>query len=730
MYARIITITCLLIIGWSSISQADILGTDAQDVLMNRLSELGLNDLVIDLNVRIPVPATAAQPAVDLFGTVIRHGTKNMPTILVATAYRREFCILLYLPLLLHGYNLMGVDIRGTGSSEGQWLAWGPEEHLDIAYTIDQWIPRQVWSDGRVGMIGPSYMGIAQLLAAGQIQTDAAGYPTHLKALMPFVSMSDTYQDIAMQGGNIDLVIIAAWLGATDLLSLLPSLIILGEGSTLTPDLDNLAEVQATWQAHLKSIPIQLGWFLDTANLTKSDYFEVRSPMIYWPQKPLGGWDIPEYDYLNIGTIPSKLPVFHVGGWFDALERGTLNNYQYGLANHAAGDKALVMGPWYHMDGAIGMGINGFLTGEIPARWFDWKIKGIYDPFMVTYPVLLYVDGAKKWRAEKSWPLGADRVESKRYYLSKKSASPIVGDWFAVENADNNYRLVDAPGFDDYNNKFWFITWAKSNPVLAHDPNHLHGLISRSSARWLLGIPPIVSQATKLMLGFDMDPYMPYEDERTDELGVLTFSTEPLAQDLEICGPLLLTFWAKSDFSPAISAEQVQNVHDRVEALFNIDITSLLDLTTAKSVQWVVEVNDVFPGGRARNISSGWLNASQRPYNPANKQTIDPAYIPFDPFYDHSSKYPDPITPGQTYAYAIEVWPMDNVFKAGHRIRVSISASDFPHLLPIVQPSQNTIVIDETHPARLEFKAVKSSSEGANWKWVSNASTYLRTHTN
>jgi hypothetical protein len=37
--------------------------------------------------------------------------------------------------------------------------------------------------------------------------------------------------------------------------------------------------------------------------------------------------------------------------------------------------------------------LNSVLTSQLAARWFDWKIKGINDPVMEDYPVLLYVMG-------------------------------------------------------------------------------------------------------------------------------------------------------------------------------------------------------------------------------------------------------------------------------------------------------------------------------------------------
>jgi predicted acyl esterase len=64
------------------------------------------------------------------------------------------------------------------------------------------------------------------------------------------------------------------------------------------------------------------------------------------------------------------------------------------------------------------------------------------------------------------------------------------------------------------------------------------------------------------------------------------------------------------------------------------------------------------------------------------------------------------------------------VFKKGHKLRVSISASDFPHLFPVFRPSENTIVIDENHKASLEFTKVVSN-QGA--IWVNDPTEYVMT---
>ncbi|MCX5902496.1 MAG: hypothetical protein NTV89_03290 [Proteobacteria bacterium] len=88
-------------------------------------------------------------------------------------------------------------------------------------------------------------------------------------------------------------------------------------------------------------------------------------------------------------------------------------------------------------------------------------------------------------------------------------------------------------------------------------------------------------------------------------------------------------------------------------------------------------------------------------------------------------KNPGPIKARELYPYVIELWPMDCVFRAGHRVRISISASDFPHLLPVLRPSTSTLVIDAKHPAQLDFTVVTESGEGTEWKWIEDVNRYL-----
>ena len=155
-----------------------------------------------------------------LYADVIRpRDGGRFPALLQAIAYRREvFSTWMdseYEWLASRGYAVILVDVRGTGSSEGRWECFADEEIEDLAWIIDHWIPRQAWSNGKVGMFGPSYMGIAQYLTA-------ARRPARLKAIFPEVAMADAYRDIFYQGGIFDLEFILFWGGVTAGLAVLP----------------------------------------------------------------------------------------------------------------------------------------------------------------------------------------------------------------------------------------------------------------------------------------------------------------------------------------------------------------------------------------------------------------------------------------------------------------------------------------------------------------------------
>jgi putative CocE/NonD family hydrolase len=122
------------------------------------------------------------------------------------------------------------------------------------------------------------------------------------------------------------------------------------------------------------------------------------------------------------------------------------------------------------------------------------------------------------------------------------------------------------------------------------------------------------------------EPYRPLA-ERND---VLVFQTEPLAEDVEVTGPFVVRLWISSDCP-------------------DTDFT-------AKLVD-VYPPNEDYPDGFAMNVTDGILRCR----------------------YRDSWEEPSLMTPGEVYEVTIEAFPTSNLFATGHRIRVDVSSSNYPH---------------------------------------------------
>ena len=88
---------------------------------------------------------------------------------------------------------MVNADLRGCGHSEGTAQLLSPQEGRDV-YDVVQWAGEQPWSDGRVVMVGVSYLAMSQYGAA-------ALRPAALSAIAPWEGFSDPYRDFAMPGG-------------------------------------------------------------------------------------------------------------------------------------------------------------------------------------------------------------------------------------------------------------------------------------------------------------------------------------------------------------------------------------------------------------------------------------------------------------------------------------------------------------------------------------------------
>lgn len=102
------------------------------------------------------------------------------------------------------GYAVINLDTRGGGHSDGRGDLLSDQEAEDISEVI-AWAAAQPWSNGRVGMLGVSYLAISQYKVA-------ALNPPALKAICPWEGFTDAYRDFFTPGGIVEDGFARVWL--------------------------------------------------------------------------------------------------------------------------------------------------------------------------------------------------------------------------------------------------------------------------------------------------------------------------------------------------------------------------------------------------------------------------------------------------------------------------------------------------------------------------------------
>jgi predicted acyl esterase len=132
-----------------------------------------------------------------LFRPALASGETATPCVLMTDGYGRasntgaSFDGPLF-DIASRGYAVLHLSLRGSGKSEGKadlYAHFGED-----GYDAIEWMAAQPWCNGRVGMVGPSLLGISQWLAAKEA-------PPHLKAIVPEVACGDCYGELWYPGG-------------------------------------------------------------------------------------------------------------------------------------------------------------------------------------------------------------------------------------------------------------------------------------------------------------------------------------------------------------------------------------------------------------------------------------------------------------------------------------------------------------------------------------------------
>ncbi len=155
---------------------------------------LAAQAMVTQLHVLVPM-----RDGIHLAANIFRpSGLAAVPTILIRTPYNKGTAPTAnYQAFVDHGYAVVVQDVRGRWESQGDFAPL-TQEGPDGDDTLN-WVAKQPWSNGKVGMQGGSYLGIVQWKVA------LMNNP-HLKAMFTWVSGDDDYRDrLYSTGGALKL---------------------------------------------------------------------------------------------------------------------------------------------------------------------------------------------------------------------------------------------------------------------------------------------------------------------------------------------------------------------------------------------------------------------------------------------------------------------------------------------------------------------------------------------
>lgn len=397
------------------------------------------------------------------------------------------------------GYVFVQAYVRGRGRSGGDKADnLGLQTGRD-GYDLVEWIAKQPWSDGRVGMYGGSFVGMTQWRTAAQ-------HPPHLSTITPYVPIYPGW-DVPNTNG-----IPQSWTG-----------VILGyvSGRSLNT---GFFDRQDYWAGKMMDQYSRYRPFteLDTAlGISADDWWmldangQKRSLMTVWLEH-LGD------EEFNLAAEPKpedfakmNMPILTATGFFDDDQPGALRYYTRDVASAsavAAQKVFLVIGPWDHsgtqsprkeIDGLSIPPTAVLDMGKLHADWCDWVFGHGERPAFLRDRVAYFMMGADEWRYANS--LEAASPGKLIFYLEDANGTP--------ESFFHSGRLLDRPPANE------------PPAVVVSDPHDLPEL--------------------------EMADYVKSEDATSQFRGLqkraINFHSEPFPKDTEIAGHMRLKLKVQAD---------------------------------------------------------------------------------------------------------------------------------------------------------------------------------------
>ena len=363
----------------------------------------------------IPMP-DGVRLAADVYRPSGPGADGRFPVLLEYLPYRKDEararCQALYSYFVRRGYVVARVDIRGTGNSEGRLIPYeySDQENQDGDAVIE-WLAKQAFSNGRVGMFGISWGGFNSIHMAMR-------NPPALKAIIAVDATDDLYQDdVHFMDGIMH---VDSWEMSQDLWNLLPG----------APDyrIDD-----AYFRDRFDTPP----WMLT--------YKRQQRYGPFWKRTTLKE----RYDSIRV-------PTFVIGGWYDGYRDSVPR-----MLEHLKAPIKAIVGPWHHAFPHDAYPKPQIEWRHEAVRWFDYWLKdrdtGIMDePRFAVYirnwhpPGPQLPEAPGEWRFEDGWPIA--RIQERSLYPQPNHTLGEV----APERVAHRLRYVPSVGIEAGGPVMWF----------------------------------------------------------------------------------------------------------------------------------------------------------------------------------------------------------------------------------------------------------------------------------
>ncbi len=392
----------------------DLLKSTAEDTLARRsLSETTLQTVNVPMRDGVGLSTDLYMP---------KDPKERIPVILIRTPYHKKDHEYEGRYFAARGYAVAVQDVRGRFGSPGKWVPL-VNEAAD-GYDSIEWLSSQKWSSGKVGMLGGSYLALAQVLAAKM-------KPPHLVTIIPHNLPSDPFSNGPYEYGAFLLAPQLWWTNVVE------SNITAGQTQKLNeshrlkedPNLSSLPVIDLDQKILGKKVPFWRDWIQHAPN----------SPF----------WD--QLSYLD-SMKEFGIPIFFQTGWFDTQAIGT--KLAYAAHKKTSNQPAnLLIGPWDHVN-QIPQAIATRNVGpessvdrlELFRRWFDFWLLG-KDCGTREPPVQIYVLNAGHWLKSEAYPLPQTQF-TKLFLSSERGAATLKGDGRLLWDQPSAARKFDEYCYD------------------------------------------------------------------------------------------------------------------------------------------------------------------------------------------------------------------------------------------------------------------------------------------